>query len=187
MTYHYPIMDLFEERDVFAEVYTELTEGTAPERIRKIERAYSLSFIGRGTTRLAFRADTHTGGDPIIVKIALQGQGGVNAVKRETELWRTADAAQRNLLAPVIAADTQHRWLTMPVIDAGVDTTQAHEFHRKLVAAGLAIQDVTPGDIGVLDGERKLIDYANCQKIKQTSVTRTQMKEIVERRWEQWE
>lgn len=176
----------FDTKGIFSEAYRVLTEGTSPKLIESIETDFSLPFVGRGTTRLAFRADTHCDGNPTVVKIAIEDRGGQNAIARENQLWQRADKPQRELLTPILEADEENRWLVMPAIDTGVSQAQAHEFHRRLTATGLAMRDVTKGDIGIHNTGWMLVDYAGCKEIQRTPVTKEKMKTIVDKRWNGW-
>jgi hypothetical protein len=180
------MMSVSDGGDAFVEVYTKLIEGTSPKRIRMIERTYSLSFIGRGTTRLAFRAGNYVPEGSPVVKIAIPGQAGRRAVEREADLWRKANDSQRNLLTPVLDEDDQNHWLLMPELDVGVEPTHAHDLHQRLTTAGMAMRDVTPGDIGIRNNDHMLVDYAGCKFIKNTPVTQNTMEQIVEQRWDGW-
>jgi hypothetical protein len=172
--------------DAFARAHSKVAESAGPTIIEDVERGLSLPFVGRGTTRIAFRADTYRDGAPTVVKIAIDGRGGRRAVERERDLWQNADETQRELLAPVRDVDDQNRWLVLPAVEVGVSPVQAHEFHRRLTAAGLAMRDVTPGDIGFCGDNWMLVDYAGCKPIEHTPVTKAKMKEIVDRRWCRW-
>lgn len=179
-------MTAFDEEDIFREVYAEFTDGTGPSQIQRIEREYRLSLIGRGTTRLVFRTHSDVMEKTAIVKIGIPERAGPRMNERESGLWQAADSPQRELLAPVLATDPENRWLAMPLIDVGVTPEQAYDFHRQLTATGLAIRDVTPGDIGIYDGGPVLIDYGGCKPIEKTPVNSEEMFEIVEKRWEDW-
>lgn len=174
-------------RDAFARAFAELADGASPDAIRRVERACPLRLVGRGSTRLAFRSDATAGEGPVVVKVALAGLGGRRAVEREAALWESVEDAGRDLLAPVLAADSEHRWLAMPVVETGVSVDRAREFHRRLTAAGLVLRDVTPGDVGLLDGRPVLVDYAGCKPVAEAPVTRSEMARLVEQRWTEWE
>lgn len=164
-----------------------LSGGTGPEPVAAIARSCDLSLVGRGTTRLAFDADAHVDGGSAVVKVAIPGRGGRRAVERERRTWDAASEAQRELLAPVVASDPDGRWLVAPRCSTGVPVERAHRFHRRLARAGLVVRDVTPGDVGRLDGETVLVDAAGCQFLEDAPVTVAEMLDLVDRRWAGWE
>lgn len=75
-------MSVSDGGDAFVEAYERLTGGTSPKRIRMVERTYLLSFICRGTTRVAFRAGSYVPEESAVVKTGIPGQAGRRAVER---------------------------------------------------------------------------------------------------------
>lgn len=193
--------------DAFSRAF-ELLDGTDPETVRTVERRCDLALLGRGTTRLAFDAAAHVDGGSAVVKVAIRGRGGVRATEREVTTWERATPDQRPFLAPVFAADPDHRWAAMPRVETGVPAATAAEFHERLTEAGLVFRDLTPGDVGIRaqsapedvgirardapdeDGghadDLVLVDYAGCRPVEDASVTVAEMRELVDRRWDDW-
>lgn len=63
----------------------------------------------------------------------------------------------------------------MPEFDVGVESMYPHHLDQRFTTAGMAMRDVTPGDIGIHNSDHMLVNYAGCKFTENTLITQNRV------------
>jgi len=120
-------------------------------------RSRGMTKLGEGESRVVFSAGSVVAADAV-VKVSLTD--GTRQNQTEVELWKSFDSEMRSCVAPLLEWESgQTRWVVQRQA-SNANPSQTSVVREKIHDAGWTCTDLRTENIGIVDGEPVLRDFA---------------------------
>lgn len=154
-----PVLDSYTSPSSSISLVSGFGRNDALETWQRWLEVAGCEYLGNGVSRYVYDL-----GDGNVLKVSSWENGKDNA--DEIRLWKSVQGTKfEKFFAPIVAADTEGRWLVMRKADCFDVYNEDAEGRRAVSLVQDAIQeygliDIHWGNVGILNGNAVIVDYA---------------------------